>query len=329
MATPKLTSDLIADAQSEAQIGSDEDAFTDEQVLSYANRVLESEIVPQLVQLNVGIYDAVYTVAVASGGGEGASLYQIPYEAMGSLTSVHFLRDDGQEYFLRETTESAIAAWEQFRLSAASAGAEYFFIRGGRVGLHPNPGTGYLRIRYAAKPFPMTVDTTQYREVASVAQNGSDERITFVTASLPSGWADTSEFHTLASAPAHAVLDTLVAGNVDADAGGLLDVVQADNWPWSSATVRGLARAGDFVVCNRVSPIVQVPHEAYPALVARVAAELCRVTGDFQGASAATQVYADRFAMVKNALGDRTRNQSRVFVNRSSHIYLKGRRSFR
>lgn len=331
MAEPKLTSDLVSDIQVEGYIGVDEDAFTDVQILRAADRVLASEVIPLLAQLGVSYYDAVATIPIETNTGiEERALYNIPSDALGSLTSVHFFDGAGQEFALTETTEVAVATPGRFRFSSIDGGALYYYFRGGRIGLLPNPTTGFLRIRYSAKPFPMGLteldEDIDHRAIVTRAKQGATLERIAVDAAVPSGWSANDTYQVLTANPPHVPVELLSAAAVSAVAGSNIDVLQAVQWPWSSATIRGSEQPGDLVIRNEISSVVQVPHEAYPALVTRTVALLRGARGDSEKMAESLEVYRNQVQLMVTTMGDRNRSQSRNFVNRASNFYLKGGR---
>lgn len=317
----------MQDIQTEAYIGIDQDAFTNAEVLRFADRVIESEIVPSLSQLANNYYDAISTLPIITSTSIGErALYSLPFHALGSLTSVTYLTTDGAEVLLTETSEAALAEPGRFRFVSIDGNALYYYFRGSRIGLLPNPTNGHLRIRYSAKPFPLNTDAAEFREITARAlQGGTLERIT-VSAAVPAGWTTADTFQVLSAAPPHVPVELIPQPNVSAVGATTIDVTQALQWPWTSATVRGSEQPGDFVISGFASPIVQLPHEAYAALVMRVAGKLMNTRGDTSRGQVATGEYSSLMGLITTTLGDRNKSSSKAFINRSSDFHIRGRR---
>ncbi len=322
---PRQTIELLNDIQAEAYIGQDEDAFTDEQLMAFADRVLASEIIPMLAQLGVNYYDAVGTIPIETNTNvEERFVYEIPFHALGSLTSVTYFTATGQETLLQEVTEAALYTPGRGHTTTLDGSPLFYFFRGARIGLVPNPTSGFLRVRYSAKPFPMSLDA-EARGISSRGQQGGTLERIVLSEAIPDEWDATQSFQVLAYNPPHVPVELFEDNAVAAIAGVNLDITQSVQWPWSSAQIRGSEQVGDAVINEELSPIVQVPHEAYPALVTRTVAALLQSRGDPK-ADKALATYANQMQLMVATMGDRNKSQARTYVNRSSNFYVKGGR---
>lgn len=321
----KTTAQLITDVQRDADIGTDGDAFSDSQLLGFADLALSGTLVPIIAQLGCNYYDAVHTVAVGVSGESPEALYNLPGQALAGLTAITYLDGSGRTAQLSQTSDAKLARGAYYGTDSGTGTPRYYYFRGGRIGLHPRPAGGYLRVHYAALPFPMALTSeAQHREIYEIwPPSGGVAGERFLVSSV-GDWDEFSELQILSGAPPHVPLEFIPRSANLAVAGNSIRVDQDALWPWLTTPLRSSVRPGDIVIAEEQCPIVQLPHEAYPALVALTVASLLRARGDYQGSREAEGKAKELIGLVRHQMADRNRTQSATYINASSHLRLRG-----
>lgn len=340
--TPKLGSDLVTDVR--VAMGFDTSAdgnevFTDANIIRVAQQKLEEDINPAIALVKEHQLTTKIDVPLISPASyDNVPSYPVPIESMAQLESVTFIDVSGRELDLTRDDEME---WVRRYYSSRTGIPQAYAFRGGRIHLHPHPTSVtnlFLRVRYTSAPMVLSADsTTLYRQIIidPTVVGGDRLRFTMNATVANTSWMTSVNqeidvnLMVLSGAPPHTPLEILSTKGVSegfALAGSTtLDVPIPTVWPYTSGGIPTIARAGDFLVADFTSPIVQVPQEAYSTLRKGVCAELARAQGDMPTHDRLQRDYVDSLNKLPSKLTPRANNQPETYINLTSPGRLRRR----
>lgn len=293
----KTTLDLITDVTRLAMTPTATGIGTlNTDILAIANMELSSRILPLVLSINEEYNVQTIDVPIIA----GQSQYRMPDRAMGSkLRDVRYIQGGTQLPLPRIEIEQLQA----FTLNAQ--GVPYgFWLEAGSINLVPvPPAGGALRIRYYTAP-------RKY-----VEWNGSTTSATIGIVASVQGYYTVNRYNdTVGATPTLPGFTTPLTKQVDIISSRTpyeylaidsvvtttgtprFTVPSAPNLAGNAPNLSPNIRAGDIFASGDTSPIVQLPDEAYPLLVARVAINLAYQLGDFEKGAALEKMYLNQEA---------------------------------
>lgn len=344
--TPKLGSDLVTDVR--VAMGFDTSAdgnevFTDANIIRVAQQKLEEDINPAIAEVKEHqLTTKVEIPLISPAGYDETPTYPVPAESMAQLESVTFIDSSGREIDLVRDDEME---WVRRYFTTSSGIPQAYAFRGGRIRIWPHPTSVanlFLRVRYTSAPMILSADSaTLYRRIESdpIVVAGTRVRYTLDTTVASTSWMTNADMEIdvdlmiLSGAAPHTpleILSTKAVSEAFALASGLtLDVPIATVWPYTSGKNPTVGRAGDFLVAEFTSPIVQVPQEGYSTLRKGICAELARAQGDMPTHDRLQRDYVDSLNKLPSKLTPRANNQPETYINLTSPGRLRRRGSGR
>lgn len=241
-----LTTDFVAAVRRQGSIPS---TFASADILSIGDEEIQGRFIPLLESLRQN-----YFVRELSASPDARGRVAIPARAVGAaLRSVQVYAGNG--WFplpLRDLGETDY--------QAGSGLPEAYAIDGGSIILLPNGTTSALRIRYAARPGRMCLDTDATLCKALTAVGVPGAATTALTAAFTGSLASCD---LVSSGPAHQ------AKAVGVTLGGAQPNLTVTNTDLQEQPI-----VSDYVALGDRSPFVPLPEELYAALVHAVAANI-------------------------------------------------------
>lgn len=250
--------------------GSIPSTFTSTDILSIADEEIQGRFIPLLESLRQN-----YFVRELSASPDARGRVPLPYRAVGAaLRSVQLSAGNG--WFSLPLRDLGEADYQ-----AGSGMPEAYAIDGGSIILLPHGSTGTLRIRYAARPGKMVLNTdaASCKMISAVTVGATTTAITAAC----TGDLDTPAGAEIVSAgPAH-----------QSKAPGAVLTGTQPNLTVQNVDLIEVPIVGDYVSVVDTSPFVPLPEELYSALVHAVAANILLQHAYLEEASAQEKRAAD------------------------------------
>lgn len=241
-----LTTDFVAAVRRQGSIPSNYPAAD---ILALGDEEIQDTFIPLLTDLRSN-----YFVRTLEASPDARGRVALPARAIGAaLRSVQL--NTGNGWYPLPQRDLADADY-------ISAGAlpEAYAIDGGSIVLFPTGTSGTLRIRYAASPGKMVLDTDT-NNAAMISAVGVPGAVS--TAITAAGLAGVLFADVISSGPAHQAKAILAALSG-----------ATPNWSLLNASLTEQPIVGDFLVASGLSPYVPLPEELYSALKHKVAANI-------------------------------------------------------
>lgn len=313
---------------------------TNQEILDIGQNVLEEDIWPAMQAARENLLASIWDIQLRQGSSyDEPTGYALPPDGTVTIEDVSYVDENDAGYSLSKVSEHDWQDSLPNRIGYQSGKPYGYFFRGGHLHVvpHPqNPVTGErVRVRMQALPLDMMVHSTPdlYLRLASdPALNSGNVRLTVDDAGLLSGaWGSsapiTYDLIALSAAPPHIPTDFYARANVTiTEASDVLDV-DTSNWiRGTSAKVPGRAAAGDYIVSDYKTPILQIPSFGMGVLRRGIIAELADMRGDDKKYKRAMERFQRDLEMLPNTLTPRTVDVPTFFLNRNSPTHTRVRR---
>lgn len=311
-----LASELVAQVRRSAQLPSvTTDQLSDADILAHADMEIQSVLLPEVRQVQQEFLVAAADVASVNG------FVPLPRRAATGAVRLVQLIQSG----VAVTLPRVDPAQDPGRGAGGSGLPFGFYFDGGGIRLAPAVASGALRIRYYVTPPKLILDTDATRVARIVdVQTGAS---TYEVQTTDTGGGITADDY----------FDFIAAGGALNDVyGQMLEITGTpDAFTVPIASLAHPPRLDDYIVgysasgrLDGVSPVVPLPEEMSPVVVARVAARALESLGYLQEAGAK---WASAEAALKSArrlLTPRSDGNPRVLVN-GLHQAIRGPGSWR
>lgn len=252
-----LTTAFVAAVRRQGSIPSNYPA-TD--ILALADEEIQSTFIPLLTDLRSNFF--VRTIDIAA---DARGKYPLPPRAIGAaLRSVQLYTGNG--WFPLTQRDPADADYV-----SASALPDAYFVDAGSIVLLPTGSTGSLRVRYAARPGQMCLDTDTNlaARLTTVSAPGAT-----TTAIIGGYTGPLANCDIVSSGPAHQ------QKAIGAAIGGVTPNLTVTNTDLLEQPI-----VGDYIALADRSPFVPIPEELYSALKHKVAANILLTLGYLEEAT--------------------------------------------
>lgn len=284
----KTTTDLLSDAKRLAMIPVAQALGTqDADLLAIADMEMATRVLPVVLSVNEEFNVQTVDIPVVA----GQQQYRMPTRAVGAkLRDVRYVQG-GVVFPLPRLEIEQLGAWTL----NASGIPQGFWLEAGSINLQPAPPPGgALRVRYYARQAKLVAfpspSTANIALVASVGPYTTVNRLNDTVEVTP----DTAAFNPAAPAKVDIISSNTpyeylaIDATLSSVSGGArrLTVSTALGVPGRAPNLSPNVAAGDVLVNNGsaapISPVVQLPDEAYPLLVTRLACALMAQLGDLE-----------------------------------------------
>lgn len=234
----------------------------DADILLHANAEMASTIVPLVMSCSEEFFVVTYDIQLIA----GVSQYRLPDNNVGArVRNVALLYGNLQTQLARIEPEQ-VGQYVTGSLGTPAA----FFMDGGGLNVLPAPtSSGFLRVRYYARPGQLTTTTSNYRSIASSSYNSTRTILTFSSGST--GTLIPAAGTTYDVIAARTPFDTMVQGVTTAGAGPY--TITSSNFPQT-------IQDGDYVCVRDTSPFLQIPVEVQSLLVQQTLCAVLEQLGD-------------------------------------------------
>jgi hypothetical protein len=299
---------LINGLKNRAIFPASQSLFDDAEILSTADDIIMSTIVPMIVGLREEFFVTKTLTSIVANQDE----YSIPYRAIGRiLREIKLVGDVISSK--RRLTRVSLGDEHYFRSSSTPQG---FYMKGDKVVLVPTPAQdgNKLELWWLMQP-GLLVPTTSAANIVSITLNANPLLTDIVCSSIPTSW----------TAP---VKMDFIQGNQGCQTLGY-DItpitVSGVTLTFTTTYVPTDLAAGDWVALQRQSPVIQLPDEVYHLLESNVAQHMLTSLGDFDGADRYNKEIDDEEKRIKLLLEPRVEGEPKKIINRSG--LLRGSRS--
>lgn len=284
MANTYTTDDLVDNILLISHMPLGNQTFTTPEVLTLANRELQTPIMKQILSTRGGYY-MTYTDYEAAQDG----LYDIPSACVaGALLNVELVQNTSI------IPVNIIEESEQFSTISPTSTTYGFFMRGNQVQILPTPSIGYARLWYSRRP-SVLVSTTVCAQVTAI--NGAVLSVSSVPSNLVVGslvdvCGDQPPFNILGSSDITDITGT--------------DVTLSD--PITDVAV------GDWICLENQTCVPQIPVEFRPLLEQRTVVKMYELQGYLDKMQVAKASLQELEAATFNLITPRVKSQTKVIV---------------
>jgi hypothetical protein len=243
------TTTLVSNVQLIANIPLSNSTFTSSQIITLANRELQTALISQITSVREGYYLTYSDLELTDDG-----KYSIPSQAIAGAVSGIQIVDEPSVMPVNRIEQS-----EQFSTESPSATTYGFFIEGNTINVLPAPTDGVLRVWFLRRPNAL-IATSAAGSITAIA--GS----IITVSSLPSSITVGATVDLCQDQPPFDVLGTRTISAING-----LDITL-------SASVDDLAEF-DWLCLQNQTPVPQIPVEFRPLLEQRVAVKIYELQG--------------------------------------------------
>ncbi len=276
------TTDLVTNVQLVAHVPLSNSTFTSSQIITLANRELQTALISQILSVREGYYLTYVDYEPTS-----ESLYAIPSQAIGGAIAQAQLFIDPSIIPINRLEQS-----EQFSSIVPTSTTYGYFIAGNTINVIPAPNNGVVRIWFARRPNAL-VATSAAAQVTSISG------LSFTVSSLPSTFAVDTLVNLCGDQP---TFDVLGERTITAISGTTVTL---------DAAVDTLA-VGDWLCLADQTPVPQIPVEFRPILEQRTVVKIYELQGYLDKHKAAMDVLKGMTDDVFKLISPRNQSQTKV-----------------
>lgn len=229
--------------------------YTDAEILDIANDVLQSQVVPLIINLK----EEYYVTSASQNITANVSSYPIPYRAYGLMLREAKKVQSNSLINLIRVDPTAIT-------TTVAGNPTSFYLEGHDVVLYPIPSTtqATLKLSYFITPSKPVQST----EVAVITAINTATGI--ITATPPSTWTTASTYDFVSRRNGHKCLAIDLTPTA----------ISSTTITFNASDLPSSLAVGDYVALAQEAPFVQIPDAGFPLVVQLVANELLEDLGD-------------------------------------------------
>lgn len=297
----KTADRLLAGVKRRVIIPSSQPLMSDSDMLSLADDVIASTMVPMLKSTRSDFF----VTSVREDLVNGTSSYSIPYRAAGRT-----VRDLKRVDSAGSKLDLNYVASEDEHLFAQTGDPHSFYFKGDKIVLVPTPDSADYDLEIWYELMPSSLVT-----VASASTVSSATATVVTVDQVPSGITTgvTVDFIQGRSGNSILSMDVTVQGTT------------STTITFSSGQIPTTLGSGDYVALSQQSPVVMLPDECYPLLETLTAVRILEAIGDFEGADRLKDQAKDERKDLLKLLEPRITGESIKIINRNG--LLRGSRT--
>jgi hypothetical protein len=298
----KTADELLAGIKKRIVIPASQALLTDPEILSYADMVTSSYLVPVIRSTAQEYFVTKTTTPTVANQAE----YAIPYRAIGRTLRDLKIADTGGS--VRDMPLIALEDAHLYSFGGTVPTGHYF--QGDRIVLLPTPQTADLTLHIFWEMPP-----------GKLALVDNCARVTGITATTV----------TVSAAPSTITTGTVVdfiagqSGNSTLAFDKTVSNVAATTYTFATGDIPATLAIGDYVAPQGCTPYVQLPNEAMSLLETATDQRILNTIGDFEGAGRLEEDRKREDKDLKILLEPRNQGENAVFINRRG--LLRGSRS--
>lgn len=299
-AGPSMTvSQLLDSIKRRAMIPVSQQAFSDDDLIAFANEEISFGILPDTLNQKEEFY--VYAVEVNVVAGKTS--YQIPYRAIGGKLRDIFFKDSGGSLY--EMTRISPEA----RADQSESILYPFFVQNNSIVINDslaNNLNGTFLMSFYMRPNQLV----QEERVGVISSFDTTTGVITLNDTVPSNITAGSKIDFLERNPNHSTLGFDV--DVLAVSGSTI-TVDPNDLPDELASLDHVSSAGECI-------IPQIPADLHVMLAQRVATRCLEALGDTQGLTNANQKLQEMIVKSSNIIDDRVAGSPLKVINRFGHL---------
>lgn len=276
------TTTLVSNVQLVGHIPLSNSTFTSSQIITLADRELQTAIISQILSCREGYY-LDYSDYTPNSDGK----YAVPHQAIaGALDSVQLVIDPSI------VPVNRLEHSEQFSTLAPATTTYGYFIQGNTVNILPVPTIGVVRLWFLRRPNAL-VATSAAGSITAINSN------VITVSSLPSTFAVGTQINLCQDQP---TFDVLTETTISAISG--TDITLAD--------ISTDLAVGDWLCLANQTPVPQIPVEFRPLLEQRVVVKIYELQGYIEKMKAAGEMLMRMEKDMFNLISPRVATQTKI-----------------
>lgn len=311
------SSELIADVKRKAAIPVNQNTFTENDILAFANSEMKIGLVPSIMLVHEEYYVTPQLMPIVSSQND----YLIPYRAMGGkLRDLKYVDVNGNLMDMSRIQEEDKARW-MLTFSSYTAYCRYFYLEGNNVVLLPNSSAnpqGSLLFEYYMRPNDLVTED-RVAIIKGIAWDIPNNLVTFTVDKIPTGFATTELLDLMQTRPGHKTFNfDLTANNISTTNKTITfnasDIKVPRDTSYSPVIV------GDYISFSGECIIPQCPSDLHDVLAQRVVARCLEALSDVQGLNNANTKLQEMEAKSLPLIDNRVEGTPKKVVNKRSLI---------
>jgi hypothetical protein len=294
------TTDIfVSDVRSAAMLPTTSTAtFTDADLLRFADREMQSKMIPLVMALQEAFWDFDATAALVQDSGAWSVGYRIPSRAIGGkLRQVVLLDENG--------TQHGVVRLSNDDVTARVPG---FLVQGNLVYFY-NPWGNWngltVQMTYPLRPGTLVLPA------AAGLITSINSAVEVSVSSVPVTFNGSATYDLIRGQPGFECQDVARAASIT-----------STEMTFSSLP-NGL-EAGDWIALGGQSPVPQIPVELHPLLVQRTVVKVLEAIGDREGMGAAQAKAQEIESDARTVLSPRVDGEAKCVTNRNSPFRRRG-----
>ncbi len=277
------TTDLVNNVQLVGHVPLSNATFTASQIITLANRELQTALIKQILSTRGGYYLSSQDYSTNASSVD----FDIPQNAIaGAISSIQIIVDPSI------IPVNLIEQSEQFSTIAPTSTTYGAFIKANTIEILPAPSVGTVRVWYLRRPNAL-VATTAAAQVTAIVGN------VISVSSLPSTMAVNTVCDLCQDQPTFNVLSSPTITNIST-----LDI--------TLSAVPSTLAVGDWLCLQNQTPVPQIPVEYRPLLEQRVVVKIYELQGYLPKMQAAAKVLEQMEMDTLALVTPRVQNQTKI-----------------
>lgn len=311
------SSELIAAVKRKAAIPVNQNTFTDDDILDFANSEMKIGVVPSIMMVNEEYYVTPELVSILS----NQNNYSIPYRAMGGkLRDLKYVDSNGNLNQMSRVQEEDKDRWN-LTFSSYTTYCRYFYLQGNDVVLlsngNSNP-TGSLLFDFYMRPNDLVTED-QVATIKNIQWDFNAGTVTFTVDQIPAGFATTELLDLMQTRPGHKTYNyDLTATSISTTNKTIVfnasDIRVAQDDAYSPVII------GDYISFAGQCIIPQCPSDLHDVLAQRVTARCLEALGDAQGLNNANVKLQEMETKSLPLIDNRVEGSAKKVINKRSLI---------
>lgn len=311
------SSELVAAVKRKAAIPVNQNTFTEQDILDFANTEMKIGLVPTILDMHEEYYVTPELVALVS----GQSNYGIPYRAIGGkLRDIKYVDPSSNLVDMSRIAPEDKARW-LLTFSSYTAYCRYFYLEGNNICLLSNANAtpqGSLLMEFYMRPNDLVTED-RVATIRNIAWDFTNNLVTFTVDQIPTGFATSTLLDVMQTHPGHRTYSYDLTPVAISTTNKTIQFTASD-----LKTVRDNSYAavviGDYISFAGECIIPQCPSDLHDVLAQRVAARCLDALGDAQGLSNANVKLQEMEQKSLPLIDNRVEGTPKKIVNKRSLI---------
>lgn len=298
------SSSFINSVKRRAAIPSNQNTFTDQDFLDFANEETDTELVPEILRLHEDYFLFSEEIDLE----QGVSRYTIPDKAIGNkLREVAYIDNQGNTF---ELSRISVGELSEFDYPYSNNIARTFYVENNEIVLVPtieNALEAKIRFTYYRR-LNALVPEDQIAIITTIDRTSGEIGL----ANIPEDFSITKKFDLISTSAPFKTLNPSITASALNNTTNTLTVAITD--------ISDKLQVGDHVALEGECIIPQVPQELHAMLAHRVAMRCMEAQGDLEGMQAASAKAQRMEGKLASLIDNRVEEAPRKVWNRHSSL---------